>query len=159
MGVARVVTTLPPEPADKTLPVLDRWAELIRRVNSWGALPGKTVGGDCMEVRRRPRIDCNKGNRKTILGGRRVDRDPERIEFCFGLLQRASIRADEQAHGSRGLAAGADQPIDQSFDPLASRVMRLSVIDKPHNAPSVAGKLDAAIEHPVGQDRKSTRLN
>ena len=34
MGVARVVTTLPPEPADKTLPVLDRWAELIRRVNS-----------------------------------------------------------------------------------------------------------------------------
>jgi len=25
---------LPPEPADKTLPVLDRWAELIRRVNS-----------------------------------------------------------------------------------------------------------------------------
>jgi hypothetical protein len=34
MGVARVVTTLPPEPADKTLPALDRWAELIRRVNS-----------------------------------------------------------------------------------------------------------------------------
>jgi hypothetical protein len=34
MGVARVVTTLPPEPADKTLPVLDRWAELIRRVNN-----------------------------------------------------------------------------------------------------------------------------
>jgi hypothetical protein len=29
-----VVTTLPLEPADKTLPVLDRWAELIRRVNS-----------------------------------------------------------------------------------------------------------------------------
>ena len=34
MGVVRVVTTLPPEPADKTLPVLDRWAELIRRVNA-----------------------------------------------------------------------------------------------------------------------------
>ncbi len=34
MGVARVVTTLPPEPAEKTLPVLDRWAELIRRVNA-----------------------------------------------------------------------------------------------------------------------------
>ena len=34
MGVARVVTTLPPEPAEKTLPVLDRWAELIRTVNS-----------------------------------------------------------------------------------------------------------------------------
>jgi probable F420-dependent oxidoreductase len=34
MGVARVVTTLPPERADKTLPVLDRWAELIRRVTA-----------------------------------------------------------------------------------------------------------------------------
>jgi probable F420-dependent oxidoreductase len=34
MGVARIVTTLPPEPADKTLPALDRWAELIRRVNA-----------------------------------------------------------------------------------------------------------------------------
>jgi hypothetical protein len=34
MDVARVVTTLPPEPAEKTLPVLDRWAELIRRVNA-----------------------------------------------------------------------------------------------------------------------------
>ena len=33
MGVDRVVTTLPPEPAAKTLPVLDRWAELIRRVS------------------------------------------------------------------------------------------------------------------------------
>ena len=33
MDVARVVTTLPPQPADKTLPMLDRWAELIRRVN------------------------------------------------------------------------------------------------------------------------------
>ena len=27
-------TALPPEPPDKTVPVLDRWAELIRRVNS-----------------------------------------------------------------------------------------------------------------------------
>jgi hypothetical protein len=34
MRVERVVTTLPPEPAEKTLPVLDRWAELIRRVNA-----------------------------------------------------------------------------------------------------------------------------
>ena len=34
MGVERVVTTLPPEPPEKTLPVLDRWAELIRRVNA-----------------------------------------------------------------------------------------------------------------------------
>src|SRR6516162_230087 len=34
MGVSRVVTTLPPEPAEKTLPVLDRWAKLIRRVNA-----------------------------------------------------------------------------------------------------------------------------
>ena len=32
-GVARVIVSLPPEPADKTLPVLDRWAALIRRVN------------------------------------------------------------------------------------------------------------------------------
>ena len=34
MGVERVVTTLPPETADKTMPALDRWAELIRRVNA-----------------------------------------------------------------------------------------------------------------------------
>jgi probable F420-dependent oxidoreductase len=34
MGVTRVVTTLPPEPADKTLPALDRWAELIHRANA-----------------------------------------------------------------------------------------------------------------------------
>ncbi len=31
-GVARVVVSLPPEPADQTLPALDRWAELIRRI-------------------------------------------------------------------------------------------------------------------------------
>ncbi len=34
LGVARVVAGLPPENADKTLPVLDRWAELIGKVNS-----------------------------------------------------------------------------------------------------------------------------
>jgi hypothetical protein len=34
MGVARIVTTLPPNPAEKTLLVLDRWAELIRKVNA-----------------------------------------------------------------------------------------------------------------------------
>jgi probable F420-dependent oxidoreductase len=34
MGVARVVVGLPPEPAAKTVPVLDRWAELIHRVNA-----------------------------------------------------------------------------------------------------------------------------
>ena len=34
MGVVRVVTTLPPETAEKTLPVLDRWADLIRGVNA-----------------------------------------------------------------------------------------------------------------------------
>jgi hypothetical protein len=34
MGVERVVTILPPEPAHKTLPVLDRWAALIRGVNA-----------------------------------------------------------------------------------------------------------------------------
>ena len=33
MDVARVVVSLPPEPADKTLPALDRWAGLIRQVN------------------------------------------------------------------------------------------------------------------------------
>jgi hypothetical protein len=34
MGVTRVVAGCPPEPADKTLPLLDRWAELIRKVNA-----------------------------------------------------------------------------------------------------------------------------
>ena len=34
MGVTRVVAGCPPEPADKTLPLLDRWAKLIRTVNS-----------------------------------------------------------------------------------------------------------------------------
>src|SRR5712692_1348096 len=31
-GVARLVVSLPPENAEKTLPTLDRWAELIRRI-------------------------------------------------------------------------------------------------------------------------------
>ncbi len=31
-GIARVVVSLPPENAEKTLPALDRWAELIRRI-------------------------------------------------------------------------------------------------------------------------------
>ncbi|MBV9521841.1 MAG: hypothetical protein JO010_03560, partial [Alphaproteobacteria bacterium] len=31
-GVSRVVVSLPPEKADKTLPVLDRWAGLIRQL-------------------------------------------------------------------------------------------------------------------------------
>ncbi|HZT87213.1 MAG TPA: LLM class F420-dependent oxidoreductase [Stellaceae bacterium] len=34
MGVARAVVALPPEKADKTLPALDRWAEVIDRVNA-----------------------------------------------------------------------------------------------------------------------------
>jgi hypothetical protein len=34
MGVERVVTTLPPESADETLPALDRWAKLIRSANA-----------------------------------------------------------------------------------------------------------------------------
>jgi alkanesulfonate monooxygenase SsuD/methylene tetrahydromethanopterin reductase-like flavin-dependent oxidoreductase (luciferase family) len=34
LGVARVVAGLPPENSDKILPVLDRWAELIRKINS-----------------------------------------------------------------------------------------------------------------------------
>jgi alkanesulfonate monooxygenase SsuD/methylene tetrahydromethanopterin reductase-like flavin-dependent oxidoreductase (luciferase family) len=33
MGVARSVIALPPATTDKTLPVLDRWADLIRRAN------------------------------------------------------------------------------------------------------------------------------
>jgi probable F420-dependent oxidoreductase len=33
IGVARVVCGLAPEPADKTLPVLDRWAGIMRQVN------------------------------------------------------------------------------------------------------------------------------
>jgi hypothetical protein len=32
LGVARVVTPLPPEKADKLLPILDRWAEPIRQL-------------------------------------------------------------------------------------------------------------------------------
>jgi probable F420-dependent oxidoreductase len=31
-GIARVIVSLPPETADKTLPVLDRWADLIQRL-------------------------------------------------------------------------------------------------------------------------------
>jgi probable F420-dependent oxidoreductase len=34
LGVARVVAGLAPENADKTLPALDRWAELIRKINA-----------------------------------------------------------------------------------------------------------------------------
>ena len=33
-GVSRGVVQLAPEPADKTLPILDRWAELIRRLGA-----------------------------------------------------------------------------------------------------------------------------
>ena len=33
MGVARIVAGCPPEPADKTLPLLDKWAAVIREVN------------------------------------------------------------------------------------------------------------------------------
>ncbi len=31
-GIVRVIVSLPPENAEKTLPALDRWAELIRRI-------------------------------------------------------------------------------------------------------------------------------
>jgi probable F420-dependent oxidoreductase len=34
LGVVRVVCGLPPEPADKTLPLLDRWAEIMRKVQA-----------------------------------------------------------------------------------------------------------------------------
>jgi alkanesulfonate monooxygenase SsuD/methylene tetrahydromethanopterin reductase-like flavin-dependent oxidoreductase (luciferase family) len=33
-GISRIVVSLPSEPAAKTLPTLDRWAELIRRLAS-----------------------------------------------------------------------------------------------------------------------------
>lgn len=33
LGVARVVAPLPPEGADTVVPLLDKWADLIRRVN------------------------------------------------------------------------------------------------------------------------------
>jgi probable F420-dependent oxidoreductase len=35
-GVSRGVVQLAPEPADKTLPILDRWAELIRKLGAGG---------------------------------------------------------------------------------------------------------------------------
>ena len=31
-GIVRVIVSLPPDSAEKTLPALDRWAELIRRI-------------------------------------------------------------------------------------------------------------------------------
>ncbi len=34
LGVARIVAGLAPEDAAKTLPALDRWAKLLRKVNS-----------------------------------------------------------------------------------------------------------------------------
>jgi hypothetical protein len=102
-----------------------------------------------MEVRRSPRTDCSKGDRETILAGRRVDDDPEPVEFRFGLLPDATVFTDEQHRGLRCRVASADQPINQSTDPLASRDTRQSMIDKPDNAPSVVGKLDAAIERAV----------
>jgi len=34
MGVARVVAPCPPEPAEKTLPLLDRWTDIMRQVNA-----------------------------------------------------------------------------------------------------------------------------
>jgi hypothetical protein len=33
-GVSRGVVQLAPEPAEKTLPLLDRWADLIRRLGA-----------------------------------------------------------------------------------------------------------------------------
>ena len=32
LGIARVVAGLPPEPADKILPMLDNWVEIMRQV-------------------------------------------------------------------------------------------------------------------------------
>jgi hypothetical protein len=33
MGVARVVPMFPPEKADTALPIVDRWAKIMRQVN------------------------------------------------------------------------------------------------------------------------------
>jgi hypothetical protein len=33
MGVARVVPMFPPEKADKVLPIVDRWAKIMKEVN------------------------------------------------------------------------------------------------------------------------------
>ena len=33
MGVARVVPMFPPERADKVLPIVDRWAKIMKEVN------------------------------------------------------------------------------------------------------------------------------
>jgi hypothetical protein len=33
MGVGRVVPMFPPEKADKVLPMIDRWAHIMRQVN------------------------------------------------------------------------------------------------------------------------------
>jgi hypothetical protein len=33
MGVARVVPMFPPEKADKVLPIVDRWTNIMRQVN------------------------------------------------------------------------------------------------------------------------------
>ena len=39
MGVERVVVGCPPEPTDKILPVLDKWAGLMRQVNGLTPVP------------------------------------------------------------------------------------------------------------------------
>ena len=33
MGVARVVPMFPPDKADKVLPIVDRWAKIIKQIN------------------------------------------------------------------------------------------------------------------------------
>jgi hypothetical protein len=33
MGVARVVPMFPPDKADKVLPIIDRWTNIMRQVN------------------------------------------------------------------------------------------------------------------------------
>src|SRR5437762_11962768 len=34
MGIARVVPMFPPDKADKVLPIVDRWAKIMKQVNS-----------------------------------------------------------------------------------------------------------------------------
>jgi len=133
--------------------VLDRWAELTPpRQLAEGVTRQDRLTKDRMEVRRCPRTDCRKSDRKTVLGCRRVYGDPERVEFCFGLLRKAPVRINKQAHGLGRRAAGRRSTRStNSTNPPASGVMRLSR-DRQTGTTlhPFAGKLNAAIEPPVG---------
>jgi len=56
-AVARIVTTLPPNPAEKTLLVLDRRAELTSRVNAGNTKAASTIlHGDLPASTKSPRV-------------------------------------------------------------------------------------------------------